>query len=94
MPRANVAGTRRVAVPGHHFAPGSGTGCRRESAIEVWISERRTTPTCTSKDMLPLADAWGFTMGRFRRECAGRLDRCDPADLGLMLCVVRCHVHR
>ncbi len=36
--------------------------------------------TCTSEDMLPLAEACGFTGGSFQREYAGRLHRWDPSD--------------
>ncbi len=48
--------------------------------LEAWISERVLKLTCTSEDMLPLADACGFTGGSFQREYAGRLHRWDPAD--------------
>ncbi len=51
-----------------------------EVTLEAWISERVLKLTCTSEDMLPLADACGFTAGSFQREYAGRLHRWDPAD--------------
>ncbi|MDY0168721.1 MAG: N-6 DNA methylase, partial [Thermoguttaceae bacterium] len=51
-----------------------------ELTLEAWISERVLQLTCTSEDMLPLADACAFTSGSFQREYAGRLHRWDPAD--------------
>ena len=51
-----------------------------DMTLEAWISERVLKLTCISEDMLPLADACGFTAGSFHREYAGRLHRWDPAD--------------
>ncbi len=39
--------------------------------LEAWISERVLKLTCTAEDMLPLADACGFTSGSFQRSTAG-----------------------
>jgi hypothetical protein len=36
--------------------------------------------TCTAEDMLPLAEACGFTGGSFRREYGGKLHKWDPLD--------------
>jgi len=57
----------------------------RGTTLEAWISERVLKLTCTSEDMLPLADACGFTSGSFQREYAGRLHRWDPADRAHLL---------
>ncbi len=44
---------------------------RREAATEAQISERVPKLTCTSEDMLPLAEACAFTAGSFHRKYAG-----------------------
>ncbi len=48
--------------------------------LEDWISERVLKLTCTAEDMLPLADACGFTGGSFKKEYGGRLHKWDPTD--------------
>ncbi|MEN0110459.1 MAG: DNA methyltransferase [Planctomycetota bacterium] len=48
--------------------------------LEAWVSERVLKLTCTAEDMLPLADACGFTAGSFNREYGGRLNRWDEAE--------------
>ncbi len=51
-----------------------------ELTLEAWISERVLKLTCTAEDMLPLADACGFTSGSFQREYGGRLNKWDEAE--------------
>ncbi len=48
--------------------------------LEDWISERVLKLTCTAEDMLPLAEACGFTGGSFKKEYGGRLHKWDPTD--------------
>ncbi len=55
------------------------------AATDARISERVLKLTCTQEDMLPLADACGFTGGSFQREYAGRLHRWDPSDRAHLL---------
>jgi len=50
------------------------------STLESWISERVLKLTCTAEDMLPLADACGFTDGSFKTEYGGRLNKWDEAE--------------
>jgi hypothetical protein len=47
------------------------------TTLETWISERVLKLTCTAEDMLPLADACGFTSGSFKAEYGGRLNKWD-----------------
>ena len=51
----------------------------RRSTLEQWISERVLKLTCTAEDMLPLAEATGFTGGSFR-EYDGRLHKWNDRD--------------
>jgi hypothetical protein len=51
---------------------------RAKQTLETWISERVLKLTCTAEDMLPLADAAGFTAGSFKNEYGGRLNKWDP----------------
>ncbi len=55
--------------------------CRWDPAttLEAWISERVLKLTCTAEDMLPLAEACGFTGGSFQ-EYGGRLNKWDEAE--------------
>ncbi|QDT36738.1 Eco57I restriction-modification methylase domain-containing protein [Stratiformator vulcanicus] len=48
--------------------------------LEEWISERVLKLSCTAEDMLPLADACGFTSGSFQKEYGGRLNKWDDAE--------------
>jgi hypothetical protein len=48
--------------------------------LEKWISERVLKLTCTAEDMLPLAEACGFTGGSFKAEYDGRLNKWDEAE--------------
>lgn len=50
------------------------------ATLEAWISQRVLKLTCTAEDMLPLADACGFTSGSFQREYGGRLNKWDDAE--------------
>jgi hypothetical protein len=50
---------------------------RKKTTLETWISERVLKLTCTAEDMLPLADATGFTGGSFKNEYGGRLNKWD-----------------
>ncbi len=52
----------------------------RGTTLESWISERVLKLTCTAEDMLPLADACGFTSGSFQKEYGGRLNKWDEAE--------------
>jgi hypothetical protein len=53
---------------------------RRKTKLETWISERVLKLTCTAEDMLPLAEATGFTAGSFKKEYAGRLNKWDEEE--------------
>jgi hypothetical protein len=50
------------------------------TTLESWISGRVLKLTCTAEDMLPLADACGFTGGSFQAEYGGRLNKWDEAE--------------
>ena len=50
------------------------------TTLEAWISQRVLKLTCTAEDMLPLADACGFTSGSFQAEYGGRLNKWDEAE--------------
>ncbi len=52
----------------------------RRTTLESWISQRVLKLTCTAEDMLPLADACGFTGGSFQEEYGGRLNKWDEAE--------------
>ncbi|MCX7425217.1 MAG: N-6 DNA methylase [Planctomycetia bacterium] len=52
----------------------------RRATLESWISQRVLKLTCTAEDMLPLADACGFTGGSFQAEYGGRLNKWDEAE--------------
>jgi hypothetical protein len=52
----------------------------RRTTLETWISQRVLKLTCTAEDMLPLADACGFTDGSFQAEYGGRLNKWDEAE--------------
>jgi hypothetical protein len=52
----------------------------RRTTLETWISQRVLKLTCTAEDMLPLADACGFTAGSFQAEYGGRLNKWDEAE--------------
>jgi hypothetical protein len=50
--------------------------------------------TCTAEDMLPLADACGFTGGSFKAEYGGRLNKWDEAERAeLMAELDACYFH-
>jgi len=51
----------------------------RRATLERWISQRVLKLTCTAEDMLPLAEACGFTEGSFQAEYGGRLNKWDEA---------------
>jgi hypothetical protein len=53
---------------------------RPKQTLEQWIAERVLKLTCTAEDMLPLAEACGFTAGSFQTEYGGRLHKWDEAD--------------
>jgi hypothetical protein len=57
----------------------------RRVSLEEWISERVLKLTCTAEDMLPLAEACGFTSGSFQSEYGGRLNRWDEAERAELL---------
>jgi hypothetical protein len=57
----------------------------RQTTLEAWISERVLKLTCTAEDMLPLAEACGFTGGSFRAEYGGRLNKWDEAERAELL---------
>jgi hypothetical protein len=48
--------------------------------LEAWIAERVLKLTCTAEDMLPLADACGFTGGSFKSEYGGRLNKWNDRE--------------
>jgi hypothetical protein len=48
--------------------------------LEAWIAERVLKLTCTAEDMLPLADACGFTAGSFKSEYGGRLNKWNERE--------------
>jgi hypothetical protein len=50
------------------------------TTLEAWISQRVLKLTCTAEDMLPLAEACGFTSGSSRAEYGGRLNKWDEAE--------------
>jgi hypothetical protein len=52
----------------------------KKTTLEAWISERVLKLTCTAEDMLPLAEACGFTSGSFQKEYGGRLHKWDDAE--------------
>ena len=52
----------------------------QRTTLEAWISQRVLKLTCTAEDMLPLADACGFTGGSFQAEYGGRLNKWDEAE--------------
>ncbi len=52
----------------------------RSTTLEAWISQRVLKLTCTAEDMLPLAEACGFTGGSFQREYGGRLNKWDEEE--------------
>jgi hypothetical protein len=52
----------------------------RRATLETWISQRVLKLTCTAEDMLPLADACGFTGGSFQAEYGGRLNKWDEEE--------------
>lgn len=52
----------------------------RRATLERWISQRVLKLTCTAEDMLPLAEACGFTEGSFQAEYGGRLNKWDEAE--------------
>lgn len=57
------------------------TPWQRNTKLETWISERVLKLTCTAEDMLPLADACGFSSGSFTQEpYNGRLNKWDEAE--------------
>ncbi len=56
----------------------------RQTTLETWISERVLKLTCTAEDMLPLADACGFTSGSFQREYGGRLNKWDEEERAVL----------
>jgi len=53
--------------------------------LETWISERALKLTCTAEDMLPLADACGFTSGSFQKEYGGRLNKWDEEERAVLM---------
>jgi len=53
---------------------------QRKVTLEKWISERVLKLTCTSEDMLSLAEACSFKQGSFKREYGGELHKWDPQD--------------
>lgn len=66
----------------------------RRTKLEAWISERVLKLTCTAEDMLPLADACGFTSGSFKTEYGGRLNKWDEAERAeLMADLDACYFH-
>ena len=58
---------------------------QRNTTLEAWISERVLKLTCTAEDMLPLAEACGFTSGSFQSEYGGRLNKWDEAERAELL---------
>ena len=58
---------------------------RRKTKLETWISERVLKLTCTAEDMLPLAEACGFTGGSFQSEYGGRLNKWDEAERAVLM---------
>lgn len=57
----------------------------RKQTLEGWVSERVLKLTCTAEDMLPLAEACGFTGGSFKAEYGGKLNKWDPAERAQLL---------
>ena len=57
---------------------------KRRTKLDEWISERVLKLTCTAEDMLPLADACGFTGGSFA-EYGGRLNKWDEAERATLI---------
>jgi hypothetical protein len=52
----------------------------RSKSLQDWIAERVLKLTCTAVDLLPLAEACGFTGGSFQAEYGGRLHKWDEAE--------------
>ncbi len=52
---------------------------KRNQTLETWISERVLKMTCTAEDMLPLAEACGFTSGSFK-EYDGKLNKWNERE--------------
>ena len=50
-----------------------------KQTLEQWISERVLKLTCTAEDMLPLAEACGFTAGSFK-EYDGKLNKWNERE--------------
>ncbi|MEM9348454.1 MAG: DNA methyltransferase [Planctomycetota bacterium] len=50
-----------------------------KQTLEQWISERVLKLTCTAEDMLPLAEACGFTAGSFK-EYGGKLNKWNERE--------------
>jgi hypothetical protein len=57
----------------------------RDTTLEQWISERVLKLSCTAVDMLPLAEACGFTSGSFQAEYGGRLNKWDEEERSLLM---------
>ena len=53
--------------------------------LEAWIAERVLKLTCTAEDMLPLADACGFTGGSFKAEYGGRLHKWNERERAVLM---------
>ncbi|MDZ4656342.1 MAG: DNA methyltransferase [Bythopirellula sp.] len=58
---------------------------KKSQTLETWISERVLKLTCTAEDMLPLAEACGFTAGSFKKEYGGRLNKWDEAERAALM---------
>ncbi|MEM6554052.1 MAG: DNA methyltransferase [Planctomycetota bacterium] len=54
------------------------------TTLETWIAERVLKLTCTAEDMLPLAEACGFTGGSFK-EYEGKLHKWNPRERAQLL---------
>lgn len=58
---------------------------QKGKTLEAWIAERVLKLTCTAEDMLPLADACGFTAGSFKSEYGGRLHKWNERERAEMM---------
>lgn len=69
-------------LPPHEYA--KPCPWKKKQTLQQWISERVLKLTCTAEDMLPLADACGFTGGSFAAY-GGRLNRWDEKERAALM---------
>ncbi|MGD9856785.1 MAG: hypothetical protein AB7U20_17695 [Planctomycetaceae bacterium] len=54
------------------------------TTLETWVSERVHKLTCTAEEMVPLAEACGFSGGSFQAEYGGRLHKWDEGERAVL----------